>query len=104
MQYNLYVLSDQMSEVNPNRDYKFNPGCIIDQFSFENSKEVIHAIYKFIDFANMTSEKLSHDVESSYTLSSKMKDIKIETPYIETCIIVTNYAVYGVVLRSVYIL
>ncbi|XP_043664622.1 uncharacterized protein LOC122627529 isoform X1 [Vespula pensylvanica] len=99
-QYTLYVISDQMSEVNPNRDYKFNPGCIIDQFSFENSKEIIHAVYRFIDFANTTSEKLSHDLESSYTLSSKMKDIKIETPYIETCIIVTNYAVYGVVLRK----
>ncbi|XP_043498025.1 uncharacterized protein LOC122521394 isoform X1 [Polistes fuscatus] len=99
-QYTLYVLSDQMSEVNPHRDYKFNPGCIIDQFSFENSKEIIHAVYKFINFTNMTSEKLSYDVENSYTLSPKMKDIQIETPYVETCIIVTNCGVYGVVLRK----
>ncbi|KAK2577382.1 hypothetical protein KPH14_003497 [Odynerus spinipes] len=99
-QHTLYILSDQLSEISPNRDNKFNPECIIDQFSLESSKEIIQAIYKYTAFTNMSSEKSFHDADSSYVLSSKMKDINIEVPQVETCIIVTNYAVYAVVLRK----
>lgn len=100
----MYVISDRLSE---NRDIdksdigKFNPECIVGYFSLANSKEVIRAVYRAIDFTNNAPTPPSEDTKNKYTLPKGINDIKIELPHVDTCIIVTNHSVYKVVLRLV---
>ncbi|XP_034188520.2 RCC1 and BTB domain containing protein claret [Osmia lignaria lignaria] len=99
----MYVISDRLSE---NRDVdksdigKFNPECIVGYFSLANSKEVIRAVYRAIDFTNNAPTPPSDDTRNKYTLPKGINDIKIELPHVDTCIIVTNHSVYKVVLRK----
>lgn len=95
----IYIMSDRLSETRKNDNCKFNPECIIGHFSLVNSKEVIRAVYRAIDFTNNTS--FSQDIKNKYTLPKGIKDIEIELPQVDTCIIVTNHSVYKVVLRFV---
>ncbi|XP_076160766.1 RCC1 and BTB domain containing protein claret isoform X2 [Ptiloglossa arizonensis] len=94
----IYIMSDRLSETRKNDNCKFNPECIIGHFSLVNSKEVIRAVYRAIDFTNNTS--FSQDIKNKYTLPKGIKDIEIELPQVDTCIIVTNHSVYKVVLRK----
>lgn len=97
----MYVISDRLSETRTNDNCKFNPECIIGHFSLVSSKEMIRAVYRATDFINNAPTKLSQDVESKYMLPKGIKDLKIELPHMDTCIIVTNRSVYTIVLRLV---
>ncbi|XP_072761626.1 uncharacterized protein Ca isoform X2 [Anoplolepis gracilipes] len=96
----IYIISDQLSETHINKDCKFNSESIIGMFSFKSSKEVIRAVYKVTNFDNVIQRKVSQEVENKCTLPKNIKDIKIEVPSLDTCIIVTNRCVYEVILRK----
>ncbi|XP_043788505.1 uncharacterized protein LOC122712731 isoform X1 [Apis laboriosa] len=96
----IYVISDRLSETRRNDNGKFNPECIVGHFSLINSKEVIRAVYRAIDCTNNSSTILSEEIKNKYTLPKGIKDIKIELPHVDTCIIVTNHSVYKIVLRK----
>lgn len=98
-QYVIYIISDQLSETHINKDYRFNSESIIGTFSFKSNKEVIRAVYKVTNFDNVIQRKVSQEVENKCTLPKNIKDIKIEVPKLDTCIIVTNRCVYEVILR-----
>nr|XP_033323093.1 uncharacterized protein LOC117218656 [Megalopta genalis] len=93
----MYVISDRLSETRTNDNCKFNPECIVGHFSLVNSKEVILAVYRAIDYTNKPTTR---DTRNKYTLPKGVKDIEIELPHVDTCIIVTNHSVYKVVLRK----
>ncbi|XP_029664536.1 uncharacterized protein LOC115236290 isoform X3 [Formica exsecta] len=99
-QHVIYIISDQLSETHVNKDCKFNSESIIGTFSFKSSKEVIRAVYKVTNFDNVIQRKVSQDLENKCTLPKNIKDIKIEIPNLDTCIIVTNRCVYEVILRK----
>lgn len=96
----IYIISDRLSETRRNDNGKFNPECIVGHFSLINSKEVIRAVYRAIDCTNNSSTILSEEMKNKYTLPKGIKDIKIELPHVDTCIIVTNHSVYKIVLRK----
>ncbi|XP_029179044.1 uncharacterized protein LOC114946614 isoform X2 [Nylanderia fulva] len=98
-QYVIYIISDQLSETHINKDCRFNSESIIGTFSFKSSKEVIRAVYKVTNF-DVIQRKVSQEIENKYTLPKNIKDIKIEVPNLDTCIIVTNRCVYEVILRK----
>ncbi|XP_015431451.1 PREDICTED: uncharacterized protein LOC107187791 [Dufourea novaeangliae] len=95
----MYVISDRLSETRSNDNCKFNPECIVGHFSLVSSKEVIRAVYRAIDFTN-SAPTTSQESRNKYTLPKGVKDIEIELPYVDTCIIVTNRSVYKVALRK----
>lgn len=97
----IYVISDRLSETRKSDNGKFNPECIVGHFSLVNSKEVIRAVYRAIDCTNSAPTTLSEEIKHKYTLPKGVRDIKIELPHVDTCIIVTNHSVYKIVLRSV---
>lgn len=97
----MYVISDRLSETRTNDSCKFNTECIVGHFSLVNSKEVIRAVYRAIDFVNNAPTVPSQDVKTKYVLPKGIKDIEVELPPVDTCIVVTNHSVYKVVLRSV---
>lgn len=97
-QHVIYIISDQLSEAHINKDCRFNSESIIGTFSFKSSKEVIRAVYKVTNF-DVIQRKVSQEIENKYTLPKNIKDIKIEVPSLDTCIIVTNRCVYEVILR-----
>lgn len=97
----MYVISDRLSETHRNDNGKFNPECIVGHFSLINSKEVIRAVYRAIDCTNNSPTILSEEIKNKYTLPKGIKDIKIELPHVDTCIIVTNHSVYKIVLRLI---
>ncbi|KAL0112102.1 hypothetical protein PUN28_013376 [Cardiocondyla obscurior] len=99
-QRTIYVISDQLSETRTNKDYQFNPESIIGTFSFENSREVIRAVYKVTKFNNVIPTKISEESEDKYTLPKNVRNIQIEPLNLDTCIIVTNRCVYEIVLRK----
>ncbi|XP_076387306.1 RCC1 and BTB domain containing protein claret isoform X2 [Megachile rotundata] len=96
----MYVVSDRLSETRKSDNGKFNPECIVGYFSLANSKEVIRAVYRAIDFTNNAPTILSEEIKNKYALPKGINDIKIELPHVDTCIIVTNHSVYKVVLRK----
>lgn len=98
----IYIVSDQLSETHINKDCKFNSESIIGTFSFKSNKEVIRAIYKVTKFNNLISKKVLQEMENKCTVPKIVKDIKIEVPSLDTCIIVTNRCVYEVILRLVF--
>ncbi|XP_076290430.1 RCC1 and BTB domain containing protein claret [Lasioglossum baleicum] len=93
----MYVISNRLSETRTNDNCKFNPECIVGHFSLVNSKEVILAVYRAID---NTNKPTTRDTRGKYTLPKGVKDIKIDLPHVDTCIIVTNHSVYKVILRK----
>ncbi|XP_050454237.1 uncharacterized protein LOC126852967 isoform X1 [Cataglyphis hispanica] len=101
-QHVIYIISNQLSEAHINKDCKFNSESIIGTFTFKSSKEVIRAVYKVTDFDNVIHnvKKVPQEVENKCTLPKNIKDIKIEVPSLDTCIIVTNRCVYEVILRK----
>lgn len=101
-QHVVYIISDQLSESHINGDCEFNSESIVGAFSFKSNKEVIRAVYKITNFNSVTSDKLSQETDTKYTLPKNVKDINIELPNLDTCIIVTNRCIYEVVLRSVH--
>ncbi|XP_076756092.1 RCC1 and BTB domain containing protein claret isoform X2 [Xylocopa sonorina] len=96
----MYVISDRLSETRKSDNGKFNPECIVGHFSLVHSKEVIRAVYRAIDCTNNAPTTLSEEIKNKYTLPNGIKDIRIELPHVDTCIIVTNHSVYKVVLRK----
>ncbi|KOX68598.1 X-linked retinitis pigmentosa GTPase regulator like protein [Melipona quadrifasciata] len=96
----MYVISDRLSETRKNDNGKFNPECIVGHFSLVNSKEVIRAVYRTIDCTNSVPTTHSEEIRNKYALPKAVKDIKIELPHVDTCIIVTNHSVYKIVLRK----
>ncbi|XP_076627928.1 RCC1 and BTB domain containing protein claret isoform X2 [Colletes latitarsis] len=96
----IYIISDRLSETRTNDNCKFNPESVVGHFSLANSKEVIRAVYRAIDFTNNAPTVLSQDIKKKYTLPKGIKDIEVELPPVDTCIIVTNHSVYKVVLRK----
>ncbi|XP_071855799.1 RCC1 and BTB domain containing protein claret [Bombus fervidus] len=96
----IYVISDRLSETRKSDNGKFNPECIVGHFSLVNSKEVIRAVYRAIDCTNSAPTTLSEEIKHKYTLPKGVRDIKIELPHVDTCIIVTNHSVYKIVLRK----
>ncbi|OAD60135.1 X-linked retinitis pigmentosa GTPase regulator like protein [Eufriesea mexicana] len=96
----MYVISDRLSEYRNSDNGKFNPECIVGHFSLVNSREVIRAVYRATDCTSNTPTILSEEIKNKYMLPKGIKDIKIELPRVDTCIIVTNHSVYKVVLRK----
>ncbi|XP_076231996.1 RCC1 and BTB domain containing protein claret [Calliopsis andreniformis] len=96
----MYVISDRLSDIRTNDNCKFNPECIVGHFSLANSKEVIRAVYKAINHTNNAPTLVSQDNKTKYILPKGLKDIEVELPPVDTCIIVTNHSVYKVVLRK----
>lgn len=100
-QHMMYIISDQLSETHINGDCEFNPESVVGVFSFKSSKEVIRAVYKVTKFNNVISKKVFQEIESKCTLAKNGKDVKVEIPTLDACIIVTNRCVYEVILRLV---
>lgn len=98
-QHVIYIISDQLSETHISEDCEFNSESILGVFSFKGNKEVIRAIYKVTKFDDVISKKTSQEIENKCTLAKSIKDVKIEVPNLDSCVIVTNNCVYEVILR-----
>lgn len=99
----LWVISCPLCEVKINDDSQFNSQAIIAKFQFENSKEVIKSIYRITDFNNTTAGKKSKsksDNKQAQVLPKKVNDLNIQVALIDTCLVVTNYGVYKVIIRN----
>ncbi|EFN83345.1 X-linked retinitis pigmentosa GTPase regulator-like protein [Harpegnathos saltator] len=102
-QHIIYIISDQLSETHINGDCEFNFESVVGVFSFKSSKEIIRAVYKVTKFNNVISKKVFQEIENKYTLAKNAKDLKIEIPTLDACIIVTNRCVYEVILRKSFL-
>lgn len=81
---------------------EYNPLASVAKFNIGNAKEKILKIYKLSDI-NLGKEKRSKedkkDKGKTYTMPKKVEELNVRKPKVDTCVIITNKAVYKVVLR-----
>lgn len=98
-QKSLSIISCHFSDVCVGGDTKFNRESLIGRFSFTRHNEVIDKVYRVTDFEVTPSRKTNEGNENQYGLPRRVEDLKIDLPLMDTCIIVTNFAAYRVVIR-----
>lgn len=79
----------------------FNPDSLIAQFSFEKEEERILNIFKLTDIAVIKDKRciISKKDTDKIVLPRSINDLNIDKIKIDTCIIVTNKAIYRVLIR-----
>lgn len=98
-QKSLSIISCPLSETRIGGDAEFNPESVIGRFSFAKNNEVIDKVYRVTDFKVTPSKETSGSNENQYGLPKRVEDLKVDIPLVDTCIIVTNFAAYKVVIR-----
>ncbi|XP_046742534.1 uncharacterized protein LOC124409162 [Diprion similis] len=98
-QKSLSIISCLLSETRIGIDTEFNPESVIGRFSFARNNEIIDKVYRVTDFKVTTTKDTSGNSENQYGLPKKVEDIKADIPLVDTCIIVTNFAVYKIEVR-----
>ncbi|XP_057334647.1 uncharacterized protein LOC130673595 [Microplitis mediator] len=100
----LWIVSCSLSETKIGDEGDYNQEATVARFKFEDSKELITCIYRSTDYKDTDSGSSagssSDSKEDKSCLPSKIDDLNIEVPLVDTCIIVTNYGVYKVILRK----
>ncbi|XP_034951162.1 uncharacterized protein ca [Chelonus insularis] len=91
----LSIISCPLSETKISDESEFNPEAMIGRFEFEDSHEIIINIYRTTEY----KESEENSKEEIKILPTKIEDINIELPLFDTCLIVTNYGIYKIVLR-----
>ncbi|XP_011299545.1 uncharacterized protein ca [Fopius arisanus] len=96
----LWMISCPLSEVriDNSEDSHFNPESIISRFHFDDGREVITHIFRASDYKLTTDDQTSKD-DKKKILPSKIDDLNVEVPPVDTCIVVTNCGIYKVALR-----
>ncbi|XP_046477721.1 uncharacterized protein ca [Neodiprion pinetum] len=98
-QKSLLIISCPLSETRIGGDTEFNPESVIGRFSFARNNEIIDKVYRVTDFKVTTTKDTSGNSENQYGIPKKVEDIKADIPLVDTCIIVTNFAVYKIEVR-----
>ncbi|XP_012265195.2 uncharacterized protein LOC105691366 isoform X1 [Athalia rosae] len=98
-QKSLSIISCPLSETRIGGDTEFNSEAVIGRFSFTKNNEVIDKVYRVTDFIVPQSKDATGNVESYHGLPKKVEDLKLDIPLVDTCIIVTNFAAYKVMIR-----
>ncbi|XP_024936810.1 uncharacterized protein LOC107263725 isoform X2 [Cephus cinctus] len=96
----LYIVSCPLSESRMEGEANFNQDSVIGHFSFESTKEFINRVYRLTDFKAKKPKKVPTETENRDALPKKVEDLNVDVPLVDTCIVVTNFAVYRVVLRK----
>ena len=98
-QRSLCIISCPLSETKIGKEGDFNHESLITQFEFEDTMEIIQDLYKATDYKNLTHEESTKTLGTKCFLPSRVEDLRVDVPLVDTCIVVTNIAVYKVVLR-----
>lgn len=97
----LRIISCPLSETTVGEETEFNPQSLMACFDLEDTMEVICNVYRATDYKKSMNNESPRNLDSKYSLASKFEDLKVDAPVVDTCIVVTNIAVYKIVLRSV---
>lgn len=95
----LCIVSWPLSETRLGDESDFKKESLIARFDLEDVTEVIRHVYRSTDYKKSTKDDSSRNLENLYSLPSKIEDLRVDVPIVDTCIVVTNIAVYKVVLR-----
>ncbi|PSN32070.1 hypothetical protein C0J52_16221 [Blattella germanica] len=114
----LSIVSSQLSESRLDGDAELNPDSIIQTYRMQGENEKILSVYKRTDYrkkhsggdgesvSKVTFEPKSRgssrerkSSQAPFTLPKSVKDLKLDTPSVDTCVIVTSNGVYEVSLR-----
>lgn len=98
---NLYIISRDLSQVQPGEKAEFNKEAIIGKFSFERREEVINDVYIVMAQKNAKTSEKKFELTERYSIPSQVEDITMELPQVDFCTVVTNFGIYQVFLRSV---
>ncbi|KAH0535397.1 uncharacterized protein LOC123267719 [Cotesia glomerata] len=99
----LWVVSSKLSKTKIGDETDYNQEATVSKFKFEDTRELIKSVYRSTeseDTDSLTRGSSSDSKEDKSGLPSKIDDLNIKLPLIDTCMIVTNYGVYKVVLRK----
>ncbi|KAK4876051.1 hypothetical protein RN001_012473 [Aquatica leii] len=93
----LTIISSQLSECQLDGDVEFNPKSLLAQFSLQNDEKIVN-IFKLSDTTLFGDSKPKEDRKSSKEplLPNSIDQLKLRKPKIDTCVIVTNKAVYKI--------
>lgn len=72
---------------------------ILAKFTTPNKDEKVQKLFKSTSLAMNLESKKDESKEKTYVLPKTVDEIKIQVPKIDTCVIVTNCAVYKLILR-----
>lgn len=93
----LKIISRTLSEVKKSDKFEFNNQSIVAQFPFNGRDEVIHRIYIMgNDNSDPHPEKTGN---KSFNMAKSVNDLKINTPSVDACLIITSLGVYKVSLK-----
>jgi hypothetical protein len=95
----IYIVSRSLSEIRENDESDLHKASIVARFSFDNSEEIINSIYT-VSSTRTDGDCFSENKENkTITMAKDIRDLKIQIPPVDTCIIVTNLGIYRIVLR-----
>ncbi|KAF7988653.1 hypothetical protein HCN44_001226 [Aphidius gifuensis] len=103
---NIWIISCPLAELKIEQKElsKFNNESIIGKFKFNNSKEYINFIYRSSDYPEnyntTTTTTTTNNNDKKNCLPKNIDDLNIEIPPVDTCIIITNFGIYKIVLRK----
>lgn len=97
---NIWVISCPLSEIRIGQSdtSTFNTESVISKFKFNDSREVINFIYRSSDYPENIEDNNKNDKKK--ILPTKIDEIDVEVPPVDTCIIVTNLGIYKIILRK----
>nr|CAD7440029.1 unnamed protein product [Timema bartmani] len=99
------VVSCVLAESRLDGDTDYNPDSIVETFTFPESEEVL-AIYKNSGLSRCSETKRASSKHknsqqsATFTLPKDIKDINIDAPPVDLCLIVTSAGIYEITLRS----
>ncbi|KAF5306974.1 hypothetical protein FQR65_LT07196 [Abscondita terminalis] len=94
----LTIISTQLSECQLDGDVEFNPKSLLAQFTLQNNEKIL-SIFKLSDTSLFSDSKPKDELKSKDSvLPNNIDQLKIRKPKIDTCVIVTNRAVYKISL------
>nr|CAD7418039.1 unnamed protein product [Timema cristinae] len=98
------VVSCVLAESRLDGDTDYNPDSIVETFTFTVGEEVL-AIYKNSDMSRCSETKRASSKHknsqqsATFTLPKDIKDINIDAPPVDLCLIVTSVGIYEITLR-----
>lgn len=89
------VISAHLSECRLEGDSEFNEDALIAQFHLDKEK-ILH-IFKLADFSSTRLKKCKEERKDTFfEMPKTVNDLKIRRPRVDTCVIITNKAVYKI--------
>lgn len=92
------VISRALSEMNKNE--KSEPESIICRIRFDKREEFVTKMYIVTNWRKPTERK-NDDGDTKYQLPTKVDDINIEMPLVDSCMVVTTFGIYQISLKYV---